>query len=964
MAQIIQLRRDYSSNWTLANPVLAQGELGIEFDNYNVKIGNGLSSWNELPYGLGTASLPAHTHPYAGTGITTASTSGINIAGTLNSSGLSLGIPAWLTTYSSAAGGGDWTAATVSGTDMLVSTGAGTNTIYYPKYITTAADPVHAHTQYLTTAMVSDAGSNFMGSNYTSHTHNYQSTGNYLTTAMLSNMTSVLQYTSNTSNITSNAINTSVTSAYQLIANSTASLGTIYTSHTHNYQSAGAYLTTAMASENTSIYQLTANNSLSLDTGYTTHTHQYQSTGAYLTTAAQVSHTHGSISIASTAGTDFTYSSASNGMSFSIPKWITTYAAGGGEIDVSAGGSSASLASLVFSNASGVSFGLNGSTITATVKTDYQPSGAYLTTAAQSNQVVNSFNGSTGQISFVTGSGMSTTTNASTLTFGLRSDISTAWSGQTTANQSRVVVINGLSNSISFATGSSLSSSINGSTITFGLASNITTALQSAGAYLTTGALSDHTHSNLYLPLGNSTQWATSVLDDSLMALSYSSAFQTSTLASTFAQTANVMLTGERANYFYTSNNTLANSTHAHGGLTINVTNVSTSITSASNGLTINLSVAAPGAGGGIAASIGGNSTSGGAGYSNITSGTMLLAGGNNITLSQVGSAITIVGGAGGGGAAIAAAGATVTNNTVIFSNSNGVSFGGNGSTITAQIAGVGTVNFADSNGITWGSSTNGVSTTITGSIAAYGGTSLSTVSTTGSVLLGGINTAGISLSVPAWLTAAAGGAGAPNRSVCEIIPGEYLTRLVNLTATAISGRIIFNPFWLGGDGLIASTVRIIMSVVTNTAPPIMTYGAALYSMLNSTQLSLVDSTTATVNYASSQSASYSGIRAWDITGMTKSLTEGRYVLGLFFSGSASVAMNASLYGASAWPAIVGFVSGASDTLATNNTVHLFPFQGAYSAVSSEFPNTVGITQIRGGRAAEAIDYYAIIKQI
>jgi len=137
----------------------------------------------------------------------------------------------------------------------------------------------------------------------------------------------------------------------------------------------------------------------------------------------------------------------------------------------------------------------------------------------------------------------------------------------------------------------------------------------------------------------------------------------------------------------------------------------------------------------------------------------MLLAGGNNITLSQAGSAITIVGGAGGGGAAIAAAGATITNNTVIFSNSNGVSFGGNGSTITASIP-IGTVNFADSNGITWGSSVNGVSTTITGSIAAYGGTSLSTVSTAGSVLLGGINTAGISLSVPAWLTTAAGGAG------------------------------------------------------------------------------------------------------------------------------------------------------------------------------------------------------------
>ena len=44
------------------------------------------------------------------------------------------------------------------------------------------------------------------------------------------------------------------------------------------------------------------------------------------------------------------------------------------------------------------------------------------------------------------------------------------------------------------------------------------------------------------------------------------------------------------------------------------------------------------------AVSIGGNSTSAGAGYSNITSGTAFLLGGNNITLSQNGASITISG--------------------------------------------------------------------------------------------------------------------------------------------------------------------------------------------------------------------------------------------------------------------------------------------------------------------------------
>ncbi|MBI5912988.1 hypothetical protein HY839_00940 [Candidatus Azambacteria bacterium] len=70
-----------------------------------------------------------------------------------------------------------------------------------------------------------------------------------------------------------------------------------------------------------------------------------------------------------------------------------------------------------------------------------------------------------------------------------------------------------------------------------------------------------------------------------------------------------------------------------------------------------------------------------------VSSGTMTLAGGNNITLSQNGNAITISGGAGGGGAGISAGTQSVATGTVIFSNANNVSFGMAGSqTITASI--------------------------------------------------------------------------------------------------------------------------------------------------------------------------------------------------------------------------------------------------------------------------------------
>jgi len=50
MADLIQIRRDTAANWTSANPVLAQGELGAETDTSKIKIGNGSTAWTGLSY--------------------------------------------------------------------------------------------------------------------------------------------------------------------------------------------------------------------------------------------------------------------------------------------------------------------------------------------------------------------------------------------------------------------------------------------------------------------------------------------------------------------------------------------------------------------------------------------------------------------------------------------------------------------------------------------------------------------------------------------------------------------------------------------------------------------------------------------------------------------------------------------------------------------------------------------------
>lgn len=44
------LRNDIASNWTLANPVLLKGEMGLETDTNKFKFGDGITTWSELDY--------------------------------------------------------------------------------------------------------------------------------------------------------------------------------------------------------------------------------------------------------------------------------------------------------------------------------------------------------------------------------------------------------------------------------------------------------------------------------------------------------------------------------------------------------------------------------------------------------------------------------------------------------------------------------------------------------------------------------------------------------------------------------------------------------------------------------------------------------------------------------------------------------------------------------------------------
>ena len=58
MATRMQQRRGTASQWTTVNPVLAEGEIGLETDTNKFKIGNGVNDWSTLAYAsLSTSDL-------------------------------------------------------------------------------------------------------------------------------------------------------------------------------------------------------------------------------------------------------------------------------------------------------------------------------------------------------------------------------------------------------------------------------------------------------------------------------------------------------------------------------------------------------------------------------------------------------------------------------------------------------------------------------------------------------------------------------------------------------------------------------------------------------------------------------------------------------------------------------------------------------------------------------------------
>lgn len=72
MANKIQLRRDTAANWSRINPILADGEPGLDITNNKIKLGDGTTAWNSLTY----LSSQEHTRLVNGSKVVTLQTDG------------------------------------------------------------------------------------------------------------------------------------------------------------------------------------------------------------------------------------------------------------------------------------------------------------------------------------------------------------------------------------------------------------------------------------------------------------------------------------------------------------------------------------------------------------------------------------------------------------------------------------------------------------------------------------------------------------------------------------------------------------------------------------------------------------------------------------------------------------------------------------------------------------------------
>lgn len=613
---------------------------------------------------------------------------------------------------------------------------------------------------------------------------------------------------------------------------------------------------------------------------------------------------------------------------------------------ISAGAATASLGTVVFSNSNGVSFGVNGQTVTAShngiTQQSTQPvavsgqNGSFaFSTLSFSNANGMSFGTSAGSaitgsytvpstaglISAVNVSAGTTSSNVTNfvlsnsngLSFGLNGATITGSYTVPTVPTSYVSQVNGSSGALSFATGSSLSSSQNGSTVTWGLASNITTALQSANAnYLTSQSNQAISGQN-----GSSTFQTISFANSNGVSFGTSpSGFTASHNGLTTARASNdaVGLNTAQTNVTWTVNSSgisLNAAGYAGTATTFNGTNVSGSMTLNSAGLRLDLSAGAGGGGGTLSVYAQSNTTQSSSGTIPASSLQFQGAGIASVGVSN-GSVIVSVPSGGGAGDGVVSFGMSNLGNTA--GTSGTVSSG------RAVIVGSGVVSLSQS--------VNGQSLTM--SILAPDTMSLSVAG----ALTSGSAGSTITLGVPGPLTLSGYNpyagipmvAGQVGQGTFQFEPEEFpnftMDRIalpINFSGATNSTATLSASFWIGFYTRNVSTLSLYASASSSTTLQHSGTGAGSWTL-------------------------HSGMRLFTIPNST-SFSEGSYWIG-FGSRTSTSSQNVSLSNILGSNLNTNFVGlfGASH----NTTIQMTLGKGVYTATTSGIPSSVAFTQIRG----------------
>ena len=403
-----------------------------------------------------------------------------------------------------------------------------------------------------------------------------------------------------------------------------------------------------------------------------------------------------------------------------------------------------------------------------------------------------------------------------------------------------------------------------------------------------------------------------------------------------------------------------------------------------------------------------------------VSSGTLVLAGGNNITLSQDGQSVTVSGATipstAGLISAINVSAGTTSNNmsALTFANSNGVSFGLAGSVLTGTVAtnyqsqgaylttaalsnhshgnptlaltnlsgttasnsagltlslsagaggagdGVnilaagsqtanttGTVLFNNSNGITFGMSNNSVITaahnaltTAAASDHSHGNPTLALTNLTGT-------TASASNGFTLSLSAAAPGAGGAIAQRWKVLHDLIGVSILLTPAQSITSQIQFLPMHV--DGTLSASECMWQMSRSTSGSNFFSLHVGMYSFVNNTQISLIGSNSH--SFSATATASVSGVRQFEISmgSNFSTFAPGDYVFAMLFLATNTASFNYSLIGGSTANPGLGIVLPGADQYSTATTHQRIPFWGRYSANSGSLPNSVGMSEVRGG---------------